>query len=196
MAGSSAKPKVYTVFLMPPQALKQAFNAAASDVPPDAKPNDVQNRHITLTYLKATRKNQLKGIVRKLEAMSFPAFDIRLTGTDIFFRLPHEEEENHVVWLRPDGLGSHKIQELRAEIYRSLWPNGIDIGRTDIRPHMTLFRYPRSADQEKLEDFLGKSASLNLPVWHCREFFLAESDKTERSGYKIVGSFALKPPSV
>lgn len=195
MKKSSAQPKVYTVFLMPPSALKQAFNAAASDVPPDAKPNDVQNRHITLTYLKATRRHQIKGIVRKLEALEFPAFDIRLTGTDAFFRPPHEEE-SHVVWLRPDGFSGHKIQELRAEIYKALCPDGIDVGRTNIRPHMTLFRYPHSAEQGGLDDFLRKNADLHLPVWHCREFFLAESDKTERTGYNVVKSFTLKSPAL
>ncbi len=202
MTAKRAFQQKFFTCLLPPQGIKDRFNAIAKLAPEGADVKRAEDLHISLNFLVKPRRQPARDLQERLRRIEFPAFDLKMTGMDSFFRIPRRDLNTHVVWMRPDGLSAWHVMDLRAKILLSLRPAGYPVGSTAMTPHMTALKYPFHAAAGPLEDFLAAHDSLNMPAWHCDEFFLARTKTKDDpshpdnggtgSKYDIIERFPLK----
>lgn len=192
----------YFTCLLPPDSICGRFNAIAAAAPADADVKRAEDLHITLNYLRRPRARPKRELVERLARIEFPAFDLRLTDIDSFYRIPRRNMNDHVLWMRPDAAAGWKIRELHARIHLSLRPVGFNVGEASMTPHMTALKYPFAAAVEPLEQFIRGHAKLRMPSWHVDRFYLcqtlsrAHAQHPENNGgrgskYQIVAEFPL-----
>ena len=196
----------YITCLMPEPSLSQAFNAVAKHAPPGGRTVRPEDFHITLNEIQIPRKSSMKKLLKRIEKVSFPAFDIKFTDVDSFLYTKNGRLKNrfsHVAWLRPDGKSSFDVQALHEKLYEALLPEGFVFEDPDMRPHMTCLYYDEDKDSQALKKFFEECSTLNMPTWRCDKIYLTKkkrlSDPThpdnndgKGSRYEIVASFDLK----
>lgn len=195
----------YFTCLLPPDAVRRRFNAVAAKAPADADVKRVEDLHITLNYLRRPRSRPKSELVERLSRIEFPAFDMKLTDIDSFFRIPRQNMDSHVLWLRPDAAAAWKIRDLHARIHLSLRPVGFNVGLASMTPHMTALKYPFRAASEPLEQFIAEHAKLRMPKWPVDRFYLCRTiprtddrhpvnNDNRGSKYEIIAEFPLIKP--
>lgn len=194
----------YSICLLPPVNLQGAFLRAARYAPPDASVQKAEDLHVTLlSGLRIPRKKPNKDLLQRIENIQFPAFDVRFTDADSFNEPPGRNNKHTVVWLRPDGLSSFRLQELHNKVAGILSKAGYNMGTLPYRPHMTFLRQPLPGDTAGLEDFLKKSRKVRYPVLradtltltrklHYSEPAHPEQNDGQGSKYEVVAAFPLK----
>lgn len=100
------------------------------------RPVAPENWHVTLAFLGRQTEPVLEELNERLEALTAPAFEMRIHGTDIFGgrhpRLIHAGVER-----------SEAMVHLRGKVREAARATGIDLARERFRPHVTLARFPK-----------------------------------------------------
>ncbi len=134
-----------------------------------AVPRD--NLHLTLAFLGEQPEETLEALDADLQTLRAPAFDIRLSGLDVFGgRAPK------VLFVAADPVP--ELLDLQREIMAVARRVGIQPERTRYRPHVTIARFGRGLDRggaARLGRFIEAHGTFSLAPFRVRSFSLFRS---------------------
>lgn len=99
-----------------------------------------ENLHFTLQFLGEVPENLLADMVRAVESVRFPQFDVSLTGIGAF----PSARRPRTVWAGTDDAGGSMLIGLADKVREAFRPLGLSADRP-FRPHMTIFRIKKKA---------------------------------------------------
>jgi 2'-5' RNA ligase len=157
---------------------------------PFGRPTEADDLHLTLAFLGEQPDDLVEAAHCALEALSFPAFALRLAGLGTF-----GEPDPSVIWTgvaAPDPLAA-----LASKVRSALHGAGLVLDRARFRPHVTLARLPRTGpeERERLARFLSRwsgFASQDVPVGA----FALYRSHLRKSGavHEMLASYPLRRP--
>jgi 2'-5' RNA ligase len=141
--------------------------------------------HVTLTFLGKVDDLTLSRLSSRLDraARRTPPFELRLEGGGRF--------GHRVLWARVFD-AQDRLKRLAERTTAAARREGLDVGDTSRRPHVTLARARRPADLRPLVMALGE---LSTPVGRVDEVLLVRSILGPLPRYETLGRFQLGSPA-
>lgn len=135
---------------------------------PFGRPVPPEQLHLTLAFLGEQDTAMAEAAHEALEAIRFPAFEIRPKGLGAFGA--------DVVWAGLDDPAP--AAALNAKVMAALRGVGLVLERRRYRPHVTLARFPQP-DAERLAKFLAAQEAFPCPPFTAESFVLYRSTLTK-----------------
>lgn len=147
-----------------------------------------ENLHLTLVFLGEVAEPQLEEVHFALETLRHPAFDLTLSGLDIFGG-DRPQSLNIAARATPD------MTELHRRIRSRLHGVGVETERRRFVPHVTLARFGKSMGSDetgRIGRFLAGRADLRLPPFRVSAFCLYQSILTaDGAHYEALADYPL-----
>lgn len=148
-----------------------------------------ENLHLTLLFLGERSDAALEELHFALEALRAPAFDLRLSGLDMFDRA--DPDALHIA-VTPCAALDALHMRLRAVAHGA----GMTLDRARFRPHVTLARFNRGLGPDqaaRLGRFLAARGDFALPAFAVTGFALVESILTKDGPvYEVLADYPLR----
>lgn len=170
-----------------PSAIKSRLLSLSGGVP-GARWQSEDQIHLTLRFIGDVETPLADDIVRSLSAITFDAFDIRLSGVGQF-----GDKRPHVLWAGVEENPS--LRRLAAKVENNLQRTGLNPETRKYTPHVTLARLKNPPRQRVLQ-FLSNNGLFQSSAFLISEFHLYESHLAGAGAiYQIATSFPLTASS-
>jgi 2'-5' RNA ligase len=145
---------------------------------PGARWVDPENYHITLRFIGDIDNKTADEVVRALERVKRPSFDLTLEGLDALGgRKPHS--------IAASVRSAPALKELQAEQERIIQRIGLEPERRRFRPHVTLARI-RSSSQADAAAYLALRGDFKTAPFPVGRFVLLSSRASKGGGPYIM----------
>lgn len=149
-----------------------------------------ENLHVTLAFLDHQDAQTVTALHQALAEIQLPAFDLRISGVDVFDRRAPKLVFGGVEKTTP-------LVALRDKVRSAAQDAGIDLRRERFRPHVTLVRFRRSMpvhDLDRVGMFLETHGDLSIPAFAVKGFALYRSILHEDGAvYDKLADYRLLP---
>ncbi|GHC62338.1 RNA 2',3'-cyclic phosphodiesterase [Neogemmobacter tilapiae] len=171
---------------MPPEALRPLLQVQAMlDLPDDLTTwMPEESLHLTLAFLDEVDSGRLQAVHEAMEALRLPAFDLTLSGLDVF-----GGAKPHAVWA---GVAENAaLVAMQAKVETAARRAGVTIPAKRFVPHVTLARLRRpNADQARaIERTVVSHIGFRTAAWRVDGFALYQS--WPGSQYQILAEYPL-----
>lgn len=156
------------VALSLPDPVRDALEAVQDALPPDLRPADPEQLHLTLAFLGERPEAEVEAAHEALETLRHPAVPLQLRGLGTF------RTEGLTVWA---GVAEEEgLRSLQAKVLSVLHGGGLMLERRRFRPHVTLARAGRAGvDAGRLAAVLARWDAFPSPPWEARDLGLWRS---------------------
>jgi 2'-5' RNA ligase len=146
---------------------------------------DLENFHITLTFLGDRGNQEINEIVDLLATINMPAFSLALRSVNRF----GSDSRTRVIWA---GVNDDPcLFSLQAKVLSTLRAADIEIESKKFVPHVTLARNSK-ANRDELTSWLAGNAGFRTDTFDVDTFGLYSSHKTSRGNfYRLGAEFSL-----
>ena len=172
------------IAIRPPMPVRDLLIDAMDDTPELGWVGD-DNLHLTLRFIGEVERPLANDTADWLGRVTFPAFDLRISGVGRFDR-----RNGGALWA---GVEPRKpVAELAAKIDRACVAAGLEPERRAFHPHITLARYRRDGRAEA-EAFERGHSTLALQAFNVDRFILFESHLSRHGAhYEEVAAYPLR----
>jgi 2'-5' RNA ligase len=158
--------------------------------------------HISIAFPGRLSEQDVEHVIKALQKVDMKSFDMSLSGLSYFLRRQNRQDNNrHVLWLRPDNNADNALRELNFRVTETLQNSGFLPGSSrEITPHVTLAK-PPTTDTNLMQDFARAAAGFQTDNWRCAKFVLCETlgrdhpdhpaNNPSGSRYKVLAEFNL-----
>ena len=146
-----------------------------------------ENFHLTLAFLGEHPRPVLEDLHLALERLTAPAFDVSITGLNVFGRDPPRV-------LFAEVAKSSELRDLRARVHTAAREAEIVPDARKFHPHITLARFSALDGQEAydLEAFIARHLGVSAGPFRVSSFGLFQSQLTSRgSAYDLLAEYSL-----
>ena len=148
-----------------------------------------ENLHLTLAFLDDQPRAALSELSGSLEVVEAETFSIRLSGLSIL-----GGKRPAAIAVNADG--GEELLRLQAKVARAVRDCGINLARCRFRPHVTIFRLAKGAENtefRRIQGWVDTLASYEPIKFECDRMTLYRS-VLRRSGaiYDILAEYPLK----
>jgi 2'-5' RNA ligase len=162
------------VAIRPPEPIRDLLVDAMDDSPELRWVSDEQ-LHLTLRFIGEVEGTLADDIAGSLSRISFPAFELAISGVGRF-----DQRSGGALWA---GVTPRRpVAELAAKIDRACVAAGLEPERRAFHPHITLARYGRHSARAA-RDFERKHSDLSSPPFAVERFILFESRLSRHGAY-------------
>lgn len=151
-----------------PQVIAAQKKIAATGV--DIKLVEPANMHYILKFIGEIDQATVEKVKNALVGISFPAFDIHITGIGAF----PSRKYIRVVWLGCRE-GTQELTALAATVEEKLAEIGIPKERRPFTPHLTLGRVASAKAKEALAKVLEELENIDIGTAHIDKFVFFQS---------------------
>lgn len=148
---------------------------AMQDGLPLARAVPRENLHLTLAFLDEQPEPVLADLSEMLSDLRSPVFALRLAGLTILGR-----KEQGAIAVGADG--GEELRALQARVARRAEMSGIELERRRFRPHVTILRLPKRAnnqEQAKIQAWIDRTAGFEPIEMNVARFALFRSVLTK-----------------
>ncbi len=141
--------------------------------------------HLTLRFIGEVDRHQAQDISAAMHGISYPAFELALSGSGLFDR----KEKIHTLYVgvTPDLL----VRTLHNKVDQALSRIGIDPEKKSYLPHITLARL--NHHKAELANFMALSGGVSGAPFEVNDFCLYESTLTRDAAvYTILERYPLR----
>ena len=171
------------VAIRPPEHIRDLLIDTMDDSPAMRWVGDDQ-LHLTLRFVGEVERPLAQDIADALRRISYPAFDLRISGAGRF-----EQRNGGALWA---GVEPRKpVAELAAKVERACQWAGLEPERRAYHPHITVARWNRR-NVQAARDFERRYSDLSSEAFGVDRFVLFES-RLSRHGahYEEVAEYRL-----
>ena len=171
------------VAIRPPEEVRDLL-VDAMDEGPALRWVGEENLHLTLRFIGEVERPVANDVAAALDAIRFPAFQLRVGGVGRF-----ERRNGGALWAAVEP--KDRVGELAAKVERACQSAGLGPERRAFHPHITLARWNRG-NAEAAVRFARRHSALSTPPFQVDSFILFESHLSRHGAhYEEVASFAL-----